>query len=110
MENFITCLRANLRKYLEDEISAGRLELEKAKTMAMAINEKITHDIQDRETLSTTTENLIASYPDLKHAFVSAQLSCRLDENKKVVDSEVIKLVELGKLDEALVLLNNLKK
>lgn len=110
MENYITCLRSNLRKYLEEEIAAGRMDLEKAKTMAVAINGKITHDIQDRVALSSISESLISLHPDLKHAFVSAQLSCRLDENKKVVDSEVVKLVELGKLDEALTLLNNLKK
>ena len=110
MDNFITCLRANLRKYLEEEVGAGRLDLNKAKMLATAIHEQLTHKLNDRQTLTSISSALISQYPELKHAFVQAQLYCRLDENKRVVDDEVVKLIELSKLDEALELLNTLKK
>lgn len=110
MENYITCLRGNLRKYLEEEIAAGRLKLDRAKELATAIHQKITHQIADTILLSQVSDALISQYPELKHAFGQAQLYCRLDENKRVVDDEVIKLVENNNLDDALKLLNTLKK
>lgn len=110
MENFITCLRSNLRKYLEEEVSSGRMNMTKAKELAVAIHEQVTHQITDRFTLTKISDGLIAKFPELQHAFVQAQLYCRLDENKRVVDDEVIKLVENNSLDEALKLLTTLKK
>jgi hypothetical protein len=110
MEQYITCLRSNLRKYLEEEVSSGRLDINTAKNYALTIHQNITHSIGDTKALDNISSSLVNQFPDLKHAFIKAKLICQLDNNKRVVDDEVIKLVESDKLDEALALLTKLKK
>lgn len=110
MYSYITHLRENLRNYLSQEINSNRMTLARGQALASEINIYITHNITDNNILSQKIKSLVGLYPELKDAFSEAITLSNLDEKRRIVDDEVLKLIDQNQLDQAHTLLLSLKK
>lgn len=102
VQNEITCLRASLRKYLEEEISEQRMDVETAKKIATYANEKINQQLTSRLEIEGAMMELKQEFPIMDEAVRMVGWKCSLDEKKKYIDDYVLKMISEGKLDEAL--------
>ena len=102
VQNEVTCLRASLRKYLEEEISEQRMETETAKKIAAYTNEKISQRLASRSEIEKAMAELKQEFPIMEEAVKMVGWKCSLDEKKKYVDDYVLKMISEGRLDEAL--------
>lgn len=98
----ITCLRASLRKYLEEEISEQRIDVETAKRIATYANEKISQQLVSWSEIEKAMVELKQEFPVMEEAVKMVGWKCSLDEKKKYVDDYVLKMISEGRLDEAL--------
>lgn len=103
VQNEIICLRASLRKYLEEEILEQRMDVETAKRIATYTNEKISQKLTLRSEVEKAMAGLRQEFPVMEEAVKMVGWKCSLDEKKKYVDDYVLKMIAEGKLDEALV-------
>ena|SRR3989338_381966 len=106
----VSCLRASFRQYLLEELTSGRMDVEKAKEMASVINVLVNHSLQTSEGMDKVLEQLVGQFPELAQATGSVRLGCQLQEDKTLIDDYVIKEIEQGRLDKALEMMETLKK
>lgn len=95
-------MRASLRRYLEEEISERRMDVETAKKIATFANEKINQQLVSRSEIEKAMAELKQEFPVMEEAVKMVGWKCSLDEKKKYVDDYVLKMIAEGKLDEAL--------
>jgi len=110
LDQYITNLRQDTRKYLEEEISSGRLSLAKGQLFAKEIGEQLVHGITDPNIPNKIATALSKKYPELNSVFYYAFTEANLAEKRRIVDTEIMDLINLGQIDQALSKLLTLKK
>ncbi len=103
----ISCVRGQIREFLERAVVGRRLDLERAKLIAKTTAEIVNEKIGGIEILEAGIGELKRQFPEIAQDLEAVRLDCEWQKKAAGIDSRVMPLVEQGKLDEALQALAN---
>lgn len=108
--DYISFLRKSLREYLKAGVTFNNFDQNRAVILASEIDKTITHKLSTSEMLAGATKQLSGQYPELGPAINGINQRFLLEKKKKIVDEDIIRLIEANELDKALTTLHELNK
>ena len=104
----VVWVRSVVRGHLEDLVLGDKMSLDKAKEIARMANKLLITGIESWQELLERIKKLEREYPDLKRLWEMLIFEVKLENQKRLVDEQVLPKIEQGDLNGALVLINEL--